>query len=80
VRKGVGEGVCGIEQLSFVVLQVDVTGMWIWKFHSSYRYIVKSAYNLLTTSKVGDDDHFNHVVAKTNSTKCQYFYLAFVPK
>jgi hypothetical protein len=51
-----------VEQLSLVVSQVGVTDRWIWKLHSSHRYTIKIDYNLLTTSEVGVDDHFNHVL------------------
>ena len=50
------------EQHSLVILQAGMIDMWIWKFHSSHRYTMKSAYNLLTTSEVGVDDCFNHIL------------------
>ena len=50
------------EQLPLVVLQVGVTDRWICKLHSSHRYTVKSAYNILTTFEVGVDDCFNLVL------------------
>jgi hypothetical protein len=50
------------EQLSFVVLQVGVSDMRIWKLHSSHRYTVKSAYNHLTSSDVAIDDRCNHIL------------------
>jgi hypothetical protein len=62
------------KQLSLVVLQVGVTDRWIWKLHSSHRYIVKSAYNLLTTYEIGVDDRFNHVLwLKQISLKVNFF-------
>jgi hypothetical protein len=51
-----------VKQLSLVVLQVDVSNRWIWKLHSSHRYMVKSAYNYLTSSDVAIDDRCNHVL------------------
>lgn len=50
------------EQLSLVVLQVGVSDWWIWKLHSSHIYPVKSAFNHLTSSDVGIDDRYNHIL------------------
>jgi len=50
------------EQLSLVVLKVGVADRLILKLHSSLRYMVKSAYNHLTTSDFVVDDWCNHVL------------------
>jgi len=56
-----------------------VTNRWIRKLHSSNRYIVKSAYNHLTSSNLAIDDRCNHVLwfkqisLKVNIFICRLF-------
>ena len=57
---GVGEGVC---RSAFTCgFAVGVSNRWIWKLHSSHMYMIKSAYNHLTSSDVAIDDRCNHIL------------------
>jgi hypothetical protein len=51
-----------VDQLTYVLLQVDVVDRWVWKLHHSQRYTIKSVYNNLTTVDVNFNMGFNHML------------------
>jgi len=48
--------------LSNVLLHVEVWDQWVWKLHSSHRYIAKSVYSNLIVAGVDFNLGFNHVL------------------
>jgi len=48
-----------VERLSSCVLQVGTINRWVWKFHPSQCYTVKSAYSYLTAIDTNLNDGFN---------------------
>ena len=73
-----GEELVGecVELLTSVVLQVNVEGRWIWKIHSSLRYTVSRAYNILTLAN-HDNYSENSLVLWLKAVPCKVSLFAW---